>query len=117
MIFVAKHTSIPVPCVYCAFANKSRTNIVMERIHGEPVGAGWFKRSEESRAKILDQFKKLVEEMRRIPSPEGVGVAHVDGGPLYDPRLPGTSNRFGPFNTIQDFQHDPARGPRSTSRT
>jgi aminoglycoside phosphotransferase len=108
--FVAKHTSILVPRVYCAFASQNRTYIVMERIHGEPVGAGWFKRSEESRAKILNQLKNMVEEMRRITPPEGIGVAHVDGGPLYDPRLPGTSNRFGPFRTIQDFHRHLRQG-------
>ncbi|KAF1948496.1 kinase-like protein [Byssothecium circinans] len=109
MQFVAKQTAVPVPRVYCAFAKENRTYIVMERIRGEPVGSGWFKRSEESRAKILGQLKEMVEEMRRISPPEGVGVAHVDGGPLYDPRLPGTSNHFGPFKTIQDF-HRHLRG-------
>jgi thiamine kinase-like enzyme len=81
----------------------------MERIHGETVGAGWFKRSEESKTKILNQLRKMIEEMRRITPPEGTGVAHVDGGPLYDPRLPGTSNHFGPFKTIRDF-HRHLRG-------
>lgn len=109
MQFVAKHTSVPVPRVYCAFANHNRAYIVMERIHGEPVGAGWFKRSEESRTEILNQLKNMVEEMRRITPPEGIGVAHVDGGPLYDLRLPGTSNHFGPFRTMQDF-HRHLRG-------
>jgi aminoglycoside phosphotransferase len=109
MQFIAKHTSIPVPRVYCAFTNQNRTYIVMERMHGEPVGAGWFKRSEESKDKILCQLKEMVEEMRRLPPPESIGVAHVDGGPLYDPRLPGTSNHFGPFRTIQDF-HRHLRG-------
>ncbi|KAJ4364957.1 hypothetical protein N0V83_008573 [Neocucurbitaria cava] len=109
MQFVAKHTSVPVPRVYCAFAKHNRAYIVMERIHGEPVGAGWFKRSEGSRTKILNQLKNMIEEMRRITPPEGIGVAHVDGGPLYDFRLPGTSNHFGPFRTIQDF-HRHLRG-------
>lgn len=75
----------------------------MDRIHREPVGVGWLKRSEESRKKLLDQLKKMVEEMRRITPPEGVGVAYIDGGSLYDPRLPSKSSRFEPFGTIQDF--------------
>lgn len=101
--FVAKHTSVPVPRVYCAFATSERSYIVMERVHGEPVGQGWLNRSEESRRKILDQLKDMVGEIRRIKPPTGTGVAHVDGGPLFDLRLPGTSNHFGPFETIQDF--------------
>ncbi|KAL6703514.1 hypothetical protein ACN47E_009612 [Coniothyrium glycines] len=107
--FVAKHTSVPVPRVYCAFAHSNRTYIVMERIHGDPVGSGWLKRSEQSRVKILDQLRDMVGEMRRIKPPTGIGVAHVDGGPLYDPRILGTSNHFGPFKTNQDF-HRHLRG-------
>jgi aminoglycoside phosphotransferase len=103
MLFIAKHTSIPVPRVYCAFTHHNQQYIVMERIRGEPVGAGWSKRSQESRTKVLDYLKKMVEEMRRITPPEEVGVANVDGGPLYDPRLPGSSLYFGPFKTVQDF--------------
>lgn len=75
----------------------------MERIHGSSIGEGWFKRSEESRRKILQQLKDMIAEIRRIERPTGTGVAHIDGGPLYDCRLPGTSNHFGPFETIQDF--------------
>ena len=67
------------------------------------IRSGWYQRSEESKSKILSQLKGMIEEMRRIPPPEGVGVAHVDGGPLFDLLLPGPSNLFGPFKTIQDF--------------
>lgn len=83
--FVAKHTSVPVPRVYCAFTYSNRTYVVMERIHGDSVGEGWFKRSEQSRAKILDQLKNMIEEIRHITPPTVIGVAHVDGGSLYDP--------------------------------
>ncbi|EAT83716.1 hypothetical protein HBH56_198340 [Parastagonospora nodorum] len=103
MQFVANHTSIPVPRIYCAFTHHKRTYIVMERICGDYVGAGWLKRSEEGKASILSQLKSMIEELRRIPPPEGTGVANVDGGPLYDVRLPGTSNQFGPFRSIADF--------------
>jgi aminoglycoside phosphotransferase len=103
MQFVAKHTSIPVPRVYCAFVHQDRTYIVMERIHGEQVRAGWVWRSKGSQAKILNQLKKMIEELRRITPPPGTGVASVDGGSLYDVRMPGSSNRFGPFRTIEEF--------------
>ena len=109
MEFVAKHTSIPVPRVYCAFKHKNQSYIVMERIHGEPLANGWYGRSKESREKILAQLKNMIEEMRRIMPPDGIGVANVDGGPLYDLRLPGPSRHSGPFRTIQDF-HKHLRG-------
>jgi hypothetical protein len=83
----------------------------MERIHGEYLGAGWLKRSEESKAAILSQLKEMVEEMRRVKPPKEIGVANVDGGPLFDPRLPGTgtSMSLGLFQSIQEF-HSHLRG-------
>ncbi|KAF2875933.1 kinase-like domain-containing protein [Massariosphaeria phaeospora] len=107
--FVAHHTSIPVPRVHCAFEHRNRTYIVMDRMRGQSVGAGWLRRSEESRRKILDQLRDMVEEMRCVTPPEGSVVAHVDGGSLHDPRIPGISHCFGPFRTIQDF-HKHLRG-------
>jgi aminoglycoside phosphotransferase len=109
MQFIAKHTSIPVPRMYCAFAHQTRTYIVMERLPGQPVGAGWFNRSEENKAKLLEQLKEMVKGMRRITPLADVGIASVDGGLLYDPRLPGTSNCFGPFESISEF-HKHLRG-------
>lgn len=106
MQFIAKHTSIPVPKIYCAFKRKDWTYIVMERIDGEMVYLEWSMRTEESKAKILAQLKRMIEEMRRLPPPKGAHVANVDGGSLYDSRLPGQQGnlgRFGPFNTVQDF--------------
>ncbi|KAF2750087.1 kinase-like protein [Sporormia fimetaria CBS 119925] len=102
MQFVAKHTSIPVPRVYCAFEHRGRTYIVMERIHGTDVAKGWKSRSEASKAKVLGQLKRMIEELRRIPPPDGVGVESVEGGPLYDPRHP-RSNWFGPFKNVLEF--------------
>jgi hypothetical protein len=80
MQFIAKHTAILVPHVYCAFARQNRTYIVMERLPGQSVGARWFNRPEESKAKLLEQLKKMVEEIRRLTPPADVGVANVDGG-------------------------------------
>lgn len=101
--FISQHTSIPVPKIYCAFTHGGWNYIVMERIQGEYIGRGWVKRDEESKAKLLSQLSDMVLEMRRLQPPDGVGVASVDGGPLYDCRVPGPSLRHGPFKTIQDF--------------
>ncbi len=106
MQFIANHTSIPVPKVYCAFSRKGRTFIVMERINGDYIGNAWFRRSKESREVILQQIKGLIAEMRSIAPPADASVASVTGGTLYDIRLPDTPGgraRFGPFKTILDF--------------
>lgn len=111
MEFVRQHTSVPVPKVYCAFERQGQTYIVMERIKGEMLAIGWHERSEESKAAILRQLSSMVKQIRGIGSPHGMAVASVDGGSLYDERLPGlgvrypeqTPFRFGPFPDTQAF--------------
>lgn len=105
MQFVALHTSIPVPKVYCAFKYKGRVYILMEWIAGEPLSRGWVQRSEESKQKILDQLRTMIHELRSIEPKSDVGVSNVDGGSIYDQRLPKKS-LWGPFKTIQDFHRE-----------
>ncbi|KZF20585.1 kinase-like protein [Xylona heveae TC161] len=102
MEFVARNTSIPTPRVRCSFVRNGCTYIVMDRIRGEHIGHNWVSRSPESKAKIYAQLKRMVKQMRAI-SPPGPGVSDVDGGAIYDCRLPGPSLKFGPFDTIHDF--------------
>ncbi|KAK0111261.1 hypothetical protein ONS95_001633 [Cadophora gregata] len=102
MQFVANHTSSPIPKVYCAFERKGCKYILMERVQGQILRDGWWKRSPEYKAKILAQIKEMVEQMRRIPPPPGQGISNVAGGPLFDSRISGGSFH-GPFNTLQDF--------------
>ncbi|KAG2415381.1 hypothetical protein HFD88_006572 [Aspergillus terreus] len=109
MRFLAQHTSIPVPKVYCAFTRSGRTYIVMERIKGDMVGNGWVHRSEESKARLLSQLRSMIAEMRTLRPPEGTKIASVDGGSLFDCRIPGSTLHFCPFETVQDF-HRHLRG-------
>ena len=102
MLFVSQNTSIPVPKVHAAFSHKDFTYILMERIPGDRLSEGWVQRSEDSKARILAQLRCFVEQLRSIPPPDGVGVANVDGGPVYDQRLPKRSF-WGPFPTIHHF--------------
>ncbi|MCJ1335943.1 hypothetical protein MMC09_001217 [Bachmanniomyces sp. S44760] len=113
MQFIASHTKVPVPKVYCAFSRKGRTFILMERIDGNYVGDGWFGRSKESREVILQQVKDMVAEMRSITPPPDARISSVTGGTLYDIRLPDTQSeraRFGPFKTTSDFHQYLRRG-------
>jgi aminoglycoside phosphotransferase (APT) family kinase protein len=102
MTFVRQHTTIPVPKVYSAFEYKGRVYIIMQRIDGHMVGRNWYFRTEESKLRILSQLKSMVEQLRKLPAPDGVGVANVDGGPIFDGRLPKKSH-WGPFRSISDF--------------
>ncbi|CBF69421.1 hypothetical protein AN6463.2 [Aspergillus nidulans FGSC A4] len=110
MRFISKNTSIPVPKIHCAFTHKGYSYIVMERIKGDMIGMGWVHRNEESKAKLLTQLKAMVQEMRAIPPPGGTGVSSVDGGALYDCRLPSPTLRFGPFPSVQAFHRHLRRG-------
>ena len=101
--FIANHTSIPVPKVYCAFKYKDWTYIVMERIEGQKLAVGWLKRSQESKERILIQLRQLIAELRSIPPPKDAKIANAVGGTIYDGRLSGGSIRRGPFKDIQEF--------------
>ncbi|KAL5361417.1 kinase-like protein [Aspergillus floccosus] len=116
MRFVSQRTSVPVPKVFCAFTRSGRTYIVMERIKGDMIGRNWVKRSEKSKRRLLSQLAEKVREMRDLQPPEGIGIASVDGGSLFDCRVPGPSLRFGPFDTAQDFHRHLRRGMEFDSR-
>ncbi|KAF4485567.1 kinase-like domain [Fusarium agapanthi] len=105
MQFVANNTSIPVPRVYCSFEHKGRVYILMGRIQCRDLSQDWTQRSKASKARILAQLKTLITELRSIPPPDGVGVANVDEGPIFDQRLPDKSF-WGPFATIREFHQE-----------
>jgi len=68
------------------------------------VAFGWEKqRTAEYKAKILNQLKRMVAELRTIPAPGGCGVSNVMGGAVSSGTIPIVP--FGPFDSVQAF-HD-----------
>ncbi|KAM9879652.1 hypothetical protein VDGL01_06316 [Verticillium dahliae] len=102
MRFVARHTSVPVPNVYCAFIHKGATYLVMSKMRGKMAWYGWQARTEESKSIVLAQLRQMVTELRSVPPPDGVSVGGVGGGPFCDCRLP-FKLLWGPFTTTRDF--------------
>ncbi|KAK4638138.1 hypothetical protein CLAFUW4_02320 [Fulvia fulva] len=102
MKFIAEHTSIPVPRVYCSFKHHDRAFILMERVDGEELPRAWGKLSGEARHKVLAQLKAMIQELRTLKPPPGTGVESYTGGSLYDSRI-SHGPRFGPFRCMQDF--------------
>lgn len=102
MEFVRQHTTIPVPKVYSAFKYRGRVYIVMQRVDGTTAAHNWHVRTEESRLKILSQLKSMVEQLQKLQSPDGIGVANIDRGPIFDGRLP-KQFHWGPFDSISEF--------------
>ncbi|KAM0812621.1 putative Kinase-like domain-containing protein [Seiridium cardinale] len=109
MQFVSTNTSIPVPKVFCAFEHAGRTYIVMERVSGQSLAQGWLGRSKTSKARIHEQLRSIVLQLRSITPPKNIGVANAYGGPVYDQRFPKQSS-WGPFKTIQDFHRELRNG-------
>ncbi|KJZ80059.1 hypothetical protein HIM_00773 [Hirsutella minnesotensis 3608] len=109
MRFIAQHTTIPVPKVYCAFNHKGKTYIVMSRIKGRMAWRGWHDRPDESKRRVLAQLELLVAQIRALNPPSGLSVAGVNGGPICDRRLP-PRLFWGPFATIRDFHEELVNG-------
>jgi len=84
----------------------------MKRVKCEMVE----RRSTGLQEKIPEQLKGMVNEMRNLSPPPGQGVSNIDGGSIWDCRLPGTSMWHGPFKTVHDF-HKYLRGGLDTNVT
>jgi hypothetical protein len=105
MQFVSNNTPIPVPRVICAFEHAGQAYIVRERISGQNLAQGWAGRSEASKARFYEQLRSIVLQLRSIAPLKNMGVANVNGGPVYDQQFPKQSS-WGPFKTIQDFRRE-----------
>lgn len=102
MIYIARLTSIPVPKIHLAFTHHGYTYILMERIQGQPIGKGWFERPHASQLKVLESLKGMIAEMRSLGA-QNNAIGSVNGGSLYDPRMPCSTGRFGPFEGVLEF--------------
>lgn len=98
--FIRKHTSIPVPKVYCAFRRGGKTYIMMESIPVMLAAACWERLTEELKKSLLGQLREMISEMRRIPVPSS-RIANVDGCSLWDCRIHSSLYRFGAFENTQ----------------
>ncbi|KAK6364927.1 hypothetical protein LTR64_008839 [Lithohypha guttulata] len=104
MEYVRKHTTIPVPKVFCAFEHHGAVYIAMERLAGQPLGWEWARRSDDSKAYILQQLRDYVVQLRNLPRMSDCNsVAAIDDGPFLDERLPGSSSPVGPFPSVKQF--------------
>ncbi|KAJ2971418.1 hypothetical protein NQ176_g7696 [Zarea fungicola] len=105
MRFVSENTKIPVPKVYSAFEHRGRVYIILELIDGKCLAGDWCRRAPASRTRILDSLRSMMKQLRQIPNPAGASVSNIDGGPIYDQRLPGP-HQWGPFRNIEDFHRE-----------
>ncbi|KAK8102974.1 hypothetical protein PG984_016120 [Apiospora sp. TS-2023a] len=84
MKFVAENTSgVPVPKVHCAFVHKNRAYIAMERIQGESLPRAWRRLESDpaALAKIFEQLRRILQELRSLEPPTDAGVQSCTGDP------------------------------------
>jgi len=105
MEFIRRNTSIPVPKVYCAFKRRGITYIVMERLAGKKLTCDWYIRTPESRAIILSQLKRMIEELQQITPPSNCRISNLLGGPIFNGSIAGLAESHGPFSSVKEFHH------------
>jgi len=108
MEFIRRNTSIPVPKVYCAFKRKRVTYIVMERLAGKKLTCDWYIRTPESRAIILSQLRRMIEELQQITPPTNCRISNLLGGPISNGNIaghPDPAENHGPFGSVKEFHH------------
>lgn len=101
MAYVARHTSIPVPKVFCAFQRGGITYILMERIKGVNVRKIWASLSAKEKANLRTQLRTFLAELRSIPPPHPGQIGDGNYSKLYDDRI--DAGGFGPFANSKDF--------------
>jgi len=101
MVYVARHTSIPVPKVYCAFTKGDITYILMERVKGVPLNRRWRSAGAQGQEHLRTQLRAFFKELRSLPPPRPGHVGDVNYSKLYDDRIEPVG--FGPFETARDF--------------
>ena len=116
MAYVAHHTSLPVPKVFCAFRKRGVTYILMERIKGVSIRKIWFSISANERDRLRSQLRVLLTALRSLSPPQPGRIGDVNYSKLYDDRI--IAGGFGPFPTSRAFhrflRHDVVKPVKDT---
>jgi tRNA A-37 threonylcarbamoyl transferase component Bud32 len=100
MIFIAAHTTIPVPRVHDFFVNQ-RGYLIMDFIDAPSLDTLWSSMTEDKKQSVLMQVQGYLRQLRQLVPPNPGYVEAVDGSSLFDPRQ--SSDPFGPFSSVQAF--------------
>jgi aminoglycoside phosphotransferase (APT) family kinase protein len=77
MRFVKKHTSIPVPEVFCVHVFGNRYYIFMSYIEGNTLDNVWLDLLTEDKEKIANQLRAFIMEMRALKFPHGESLGSL----------------------------------------
>jgi len=103
MRFVAAHTTIPVPRVWCTFPWRGERHIAMSRVPGTDLKQRrWRKLSSTAQDHIVTQLTTFFAQLRAIPPPTGTMIGSVVGGAFMDFRVY-YSGPSGPYDDEEHF--------------
>ncbi|KAH7913239.1 kinase-like domain-containing protein [Hygrophoropsis aurantiaca] len=103
LLYIARHTTVPVPRVHDVFTIGQQTFIVMEYVHGTELTYAWEHLSAEQKMGLFPQLKDYIDQVRSLQPPRPGRVEAADGTSLFDVRLCMGNQPFGPFATVTDF--------------
>jgi tRNA A-37 threonylcarbamoyl transferase component Bud32 len=101
MIFISKHTTIPVPKVFYAYEKNGCCYIFMEFVQGDLLRKIWKSISVQEKNAIVDEWRDYIHQMRQIPYSKSA-IGSVIGGPAIDRRQFGAASG-GPFASETEF--------------
>jgi aminoglycoside phosphotransferase len=104
MLYIAKHTTIPIPRVIDAIETPLGAMIIMTRLNGEPLRDG-LRRMTQSELSLLAQDMKLCfDQLRSLSDPTiGRGVRGLGAEKFRCYRI--SFDPIGPFKSEQEFHH------------
>ncbi|KYK60859.1 hypothetical protein DCS_01997 [Drechmeria coniospora] len=108
MLYVAEHTSIPVPKILATFTRHGGLFIEMEYVQGCDLAVAWAGSllAEDERTTIVAEVKEVVDELRNLAPPEDGIVSSARQNGILDCRI--GPRLVGPFSN-DDF-HSLLRG-------
>ena len=80
LLFLEKHSNIPVPRLYAMYEADEETFLVMSRMEGQSLDSVWSSLGAEQKKSVAVQLKAVIDSMRQLQPPSYFG--NISNGPL-----------------------------------
>lgn len=116
LLYVAEHTTIPVPRVRYTYDGPNGIYIVMDYIKGTNLETLWMlnRLNPEEQDTIVNDMAAILNQLRALHTPNQEIISSAQGGPILDYRI--GSHPVGPFQSHASF-HTFLRGGVSLEDT
>ncbi|KAI9808751.1 MAG: hypothetical protein M1825_003903 [Sarcosagium campestre] len=105
IIFVQKHTSIPVPAIIDIRVDGEKAELIMQALPGTTLDRAWPGMSEEARKTTKRELSAYFTQLRSLRQPQSGWVGSCSHGAAYDHRL-NDGRPCGPFDSVSSFHND-----------